>query len=88
MGLDTVEFVMAIEDEFAICINDHDAAHIFTVGQLCDHIQLRLMTEHGLAVHNHEHILRRVAKILTAEFRINPAMIHRDARFIDDLGLD
>jgi hypothetical protein len=38
VGLDIVEMIMDIEDEFAIAIDDRDASSIETVGQLFDHV--------------------------------------------------
>ena len=38
MGLDTVELVMAIEDEFSIQILDTDAEAMMTVGQVYEYI--------------------------------------------------
>lgn len=38
-SLDTVEVIMACEDEFGIEITDQQASNIETVGQLADHIE-------------------------------------------------
>src|SRR2546422_11739363 len=42
MGLDLVEFTMAVEDAFQIPIPDRDAADIRTPGQLVDYLLGRL----------------------------------------------
>jgi hypothetical protein len=42
VGLDTVEMIMDIEDEFCIAIADEDASRLVTVGQLYDHVLLLL----------------------------------------------
>jgi acyl carrier protein len=36
MGLDAVELIMAIEEEFGVEIPDHDAERITTVGEAYD----------------------------------------------------
>src|SRR5687767_13604049 len=42
MGLDTVELVMEIEDEFGFQMSDHDAELIQTCGQLCAYVLARV----------------------------------------------
>jgi acyl carrier protein len=42
MGLDGVELVMAVEEEFKIAISDADAAECVTVGKLVDLVDARL----------------------------------------------
>ena len=42
MGLDTVELVMSVEEAFEIQIDDQDAEHIQTVGELHDYIVARI----------------------------------------------
>lgn len=39
MGLEVVELIMRVEEEFEIEIGDEEAAQIWTAGQLCDLIQ-------------------------------------------------
>ena len=38
MGLDLVELIMDVEDEFSIAVDDHDASRLETVGQLFDYV--------------------------------------------------
>src|SRR5262249_37686281 len=42
MGLDSVELVLAIEEEFSLSIPDEDAAKIVTVGQAYEYLKERL----------------------------------------------
>ena len=44
MGLDTVELVMAIEDEFGIVIHDGEAEKMTTPGQVSDYVMERVHT--------------------------------------------
>ncbi len=48
MGLDVVEIVMEVEDEFSIRITDQDASRIETLGQLCDCILEKQYALHAL----------------------------------------
>ncbi|MBI3319263.1 MAG: acyl carrier protein [Candidatus Omnitrophica bacterium] len=41
-SLDTVELVMALEEEFGMEIPDEDAEHILTVGKLVDYLEQKL----------------------------------------------
>lgn len=41
-SLDTVELVMALEEEFGIEIPDEDTEHILTVGKLVDYLEQKL----------------------------------------------
>ncbi len=45
MGLDTVELVMAIEQEFGIEIPDPDAERMITVGDVYEYLKTRLKSE-------------------------------------------
>ena len=45
MGLDSVELVMAIEDEFGICIRDEDAEKMLTPGHIADYVMNLVQTE-------------------------------------------
>lgn len=46
MGLDGVELIMAVEEEFKIAISDADAVQCDTVGKLVDHVCSRLRQSH------------------------------------------
>ena len=37
-SLDTVELIMALEDEFGVKISDEDAVKLDTVGRICDYL--------------------------------------------------
>ena len=41
-SLDTVELVMALEEEFGVEIPDEDAERILTVGKLVDYLEQKL----------------------------------------------
>lgn len=45
MGLDTVELVLAIEDEFGIRISNHIAETLRTPGDVADYVMTRVRTE-------------------------------------------
>lgn len=86
MGLDTVELVFAVENEFDIEIDNEEAAHILTVGELLDCVT-RKLKEAGRAP-NEEEIFQRLKAVFFREQRIEPERIVRGARIVKDLGLD
>ena len=86
MGLDTVELVLQLEDEFSIQMSDQRASEIITVGELTDYI-VQLVAERGLAIEAAE-VYSRVREILIENYAVKPAAIERDARIVKDLGLD
>jgi hypothetical protein len=47
MGLDGVEFVMAVEEAFGLSIPDEDAQELITPGHLVDYLEKRLLAGQG-----------------------------------------
>jgi len=47
MGLDTVELVLAIEEEFGLTIDDKDAERLTTPGQVADYVMSRVRARTG-----------------------------------------
>ncbi len=82
MGLDSVELVLAAEEEFALEINDAAAEVMATPRDMIDYIakQRPDRARTDIAV--------RVREIILEELGIDEAMYHEDARFIEDLGVD
>lgn len=86
MGLDIVELVMIVEEEFDIDIPDKDQEKILTVGELSDFVVGEL-TRLGRPV-NPDVIFETVRNIAAERAEVEPERVTRDSRFIDDLGLD
>ena len=86
MGLDLVEMVMRIEEEFEIEIPD-EAAVTFTTPR---HIIEYLMTlpKFRYANRPREYIADKVRLIIEDEAPIDPRDYHEDSRFIEDMGMD
>jgi acyl carrier protein len=69
MGLDTVELIMAFEQEFDVRISDEDASQMATVGQTCDRIVSLLQTKpQG----------DRVCATARSFYRLRAELLHRD----------
>jgi acyl carrier protein len=85
MGLDAVEIVIRVEEEFDISISDADAATITTTRQLIDY----LMARPELAdKRSRDAVAESVWQILEEELGIKRAKFTEDSRFIEDMGMD
>jgi acyl carrier protein len=86
MGLDTVELVMAFEEEFEIDIPDAVAENMVSVGEVVDYVSAELVRR-GEAIDSLK-IFLRVRKRTVDILGGDPNRITRSSRFIDDLGAD
>jgi acyl carrier protein len=86
MGLDTVELVMAVEEEFAIAISNEAAERLISVGDVVDHVCAQ-MAGRGERPDADE-VFRRVKAITVEHLNLDPAKVTLNARFVDDLGAD
>ncbi len=89
MGLESVELVMAFEEEFGVEIPDDEAERIITVGDARDFIvgKLRERAEDPEAV-DPEEVWSRIKAIVVDHIGVRPEKVVPEAAFIDDLGVD
>lgn len=89
MGLDSVELVMAFEEEFGVEIPDDEAERIITVGDARDCIvgKLRARAEDPDAI-DPEEVWSRIKAIVVDLIGVRPEKVIPEAAFIDDLGVD
>ena len=83
MGLDTVELVMTVEEEFALQISDADAAKMERVGDMHTFI-LKTLRERGESV-NDAQVWTRLREIVVEQLGVRPDEVTPTARFIKDL---
>lgn len=90
MGLDTVELILTIEEEFGLDIPNEDGAIIETAGALSDYVQSRLERARGRPFGDAEAAMHweRVRAIIAGQIAVNPDIVLRDSNFVRDLGLD
>jgi acyl carrier protein len=81
MGLETVELVMQIEDEFGIEIPNEDAERIQTVGQLEAHVISRTLLDQ-------KDVQQKVRSFVVEISGCDPRELHDEAHIIYDLGMD
>lgn len=84
MGLEIIELVMRVEEEFKLEIPDEDAEKFRTIGDIADYIAAKQQIPSG----NQEQLWQQVHAIAVDELAISPDLITRDARMVEDLGLD
>ena len=86
MGMDTVEFVMQVEEDFEINIDEVTAANIFKIKDICIYI----LNSKKIEI-NEENIQRVFCKIkqIILDLGMNEEReIKLTSRFIEDLGWD
>lgn len=86
-GLDTVEMVMAIEEEFGVEIPDEDAEQITTVGEMYDWLRRRLSetTQEECLSQKMFYKLRRA---LIENYRLERRVIKPDTKVTDLISLE
>ena len=89
MGLESVELVMAFEEEFGVEIPDDEAEQIVTVADARDFIvgKLRERAENPEAV-DPEEVWLRLKAIVVDLIAVRPEKVIPEAAFMDDLGVD
>ena len=87
MGLDTVELIMAIEDEFNIDIENQDASEIATVGDIYIYV-LKKLNDRGSDAEFDEKIWERVKEVVVSQLGVNPEEVMKKSSIVYDLGAD
>ena len=86
MGLDSVELVMAVEEEFNLVIADEDAEKICTVGEFNRYL-INECKNKQLIIDDDE-IWRRLKKVIVYQLGVKPEQVTKHANFVYDLGMD
>ncbi|HEU5116936.1 MAG TPA: hypothetical protein VFT74_09705 [Isosphaeraceae bacterium] len=86
MGLDTVELVMAVEEEFSISIPDDVAPTLFRLGDL-HAFAVKSLQARGETV-DPSAAWARVKAVVRREFGIREKDLVPEAHIVFDLGLD
>jgi hypothetical protein len=87
MGLDTVELVQSIENEFQITIPDDVAPSLGTLGELHAFIVASLQTKTNTAVDSDD-AWKRLKQIFIDQFAFRESLLVPSAHIVHDLGLD
>lgn len=86
MGLDTIELVMSVEEEFAIEMPDHACVHMFTVGHMHNYVleQLRARGESPVEAE----VWAKLRNIVVEQLGVRPEQVTPTASFVEDLGIE
>jgi acyl carrier protein len=87
MGLDSVELVMAVEEEFGIQIANSEAEKILRVRDLHACIMRALQVSNPTAPIDEAVIWTRLREIVVEQLGVEPEEVVPNARFIEDLGM-
>lgn len=87
MGLDTVELVMAVEEQFAIEIPDEVAATLETVGLLHEFVVSQLQRRSLLPI-DAAAVFSKLRDVICEQTGVERGRIVPDAYFVKDLRLD
>ncbi len=86
MGLDTVELVLAVEEEFGIEIPNAMAAQLIAVGDLYDCVVGQLRSRNEPLAENE--VWERLRSLIVDHLGVRPDEITRSAEFVRDLKAD
>lgn len=87
MGLDSVEIILAVEEEFGLEIPDAEAERLFTVGDLHGFVVAELRRA-GRADPDDAAVFARLRGIICRQVGVEPEAVVPTARFAKDLGID
>ena len=92
MGLDAVDLVMAIEDEFSINLSDENASRLETVGDLHQAVLQRLQekgaVESPISSSTSDDVWQIVQYLVAEQLGMKTAWIEKSTRFIEDLHIN
>jgi acyl carrier protein len=88
MGLNSVEIVMEVENEFGISIPDADVAYDMRVGELADYISRRVREAGNLKGLSKADVLLSVRQLISEQMGMPMDEITPEKRFQADLHID
>jgi acyl carrier protein len=86
MGLDTVELVMEVEEEFSIDIPNELASTLTTVGKLHCFVVAELHRRDR--PRPSKEVFEQLRELIVTQIGVRPEQVVANASFVDDLGMD
>jgi acyl carrier protein len=85
MGMDTVELVMAVEEEFSMTIPNDVAATLDTAGKLYEYVILNHGIDGDL---NEDQIWNKLVDVIIRQLGVRREEVKKESNFVYDLGVD
>ena len=86
MGLESVELIMAIEDEFGVTIPTEDAPQLAVLGEMHAFI-IRELQQQGRSP-DESKVWKRLQKMVVEQLGVRPEEVTSEAHLFKDLGAD
>lgn len=86
MGLDSIQLILAVEEEFGIRVQDEEASKMITVGDLFAHILSQCESE-GKAL-DRAIAWTRYVSVVVEELGVPESLVIPEAEFVGDLRMD
>ena len=87
MSLDSLELVLAVDEDFAVTIPDEQAATLATVGQM--HLWLCAeLTRRERPNRNPTEVYYQLRQVICRQLAVAPDRVTPGARVVDDLGVN
>jgi len=86
MGLDTVELVMAIEEEFDVEIPNSDESKLAVLGDMHDYVVRALHQRNEIS--DETQVWKRLSRVVIGQLGVNPGQVTRSAHLVYDLRAD
>ena len=88
MGLNSVEIVMEVEDEFDISIPDPDAERIMRVGELAEYVFAAMGGDQNSKGLSRDDVLQKIRTIVSEQMVMPIDQITAEKHFVRDLHIN
>lgn len=85
MGMDIVELVIAVEEEFSMTIPNDVAATLDTAGKLYEYVILNHGIDGDL---NEDQIWNKLVDVIISQLVVRREEVKKESNFVYDLGMD